>query len=320
LSVGVSKVSFMSAQSARLPLWAIAIMVLLCAIWGFNQVAIKLANAGISPVLQAGIRSIGSLLLLWLWSARRGTPLFQRDGTFWVGLLVGLMFAGEFVPLYWGLVFAGASRAVLFLYTAPFFVALGAHFFVPGERLRRLQVLGLLCAFVGVGIAIGDGFALPQGSEFLGDLLVLTAGFFWGATTVVVKASRLARISPSKTLFYQLAVSALVLPLVSWGLGEPGVIVLSPLVLGLLAFQIVVISFVSYLTWFWFMTKYPASTLSAFSLLTPIFGLAAGGLILNEPITPALLLASLLVAGGIYLVNRSRPAPSLLPERVLAGS
>lgn len=310
----------MSGQSARLPIWAIAIMVLLCVFWGFNQVAIKLVNAGISPVLQAGIRSIGSLLLLWLWSARRGTPLFRRDGTFWVGLLVGVMFAGEFVPLYWGLVFAGASRAVLFLYTAPFFVALGAHFFVPGERLRRLQVSGLVCAFVGVAIAIGDGFALPQSNEFLGDLLVLTAGFFWGATTVVVKASRLARISPSKTLFYQLAVSALVLPLVSWSFGEPGVIALTPLVLGLLAFQIVVISFVSYLTWFWFMTKYPASTLSAFSLLTPIFGLAAGGLILDEPITPALLLAALLVAGGIYLVNRSRPAASLVQGRVLAGS
>jgi drug/metabolite transporter (DMT)-like permease len=309
----------MSGQSARLPLWAVAIMVLLSALWGLNQVAIKLGDGGISPVLQAGLRSLGSLVLLWLWSAYRGTPLFRRDGSFRVGVVVGLLFAAEFVFLYWGLVFAGASRAVLFVYMAPFVVALGAHLFVPGERLRRLQVIGLVAAFAGVAIAFGDALQLPQGRELLGDVLSFMAAIFWGATTVVIKASRLVRISPSKTLFYQLAVSALLLPLLSWSLGEPGITAPTPLVFGMLAFQIVVISFASYLTWFWFITKYPASTLSAFSLLTPIFGLAAGGLLLQEPITPALLLAALLVAGGIYLVNRSRPAASVAPERVLVG-
>ncbi|HUN51660.1 MAG TPA: DMT family transporter, partial [Candidatus Sulfotelmatobacter sp.] len=291
----------MSGQSARLPLWAVAVMVLLCVFWGFNQVAIKIGNGGISPLLQAGLRSIGSLALVWLWSAWRGTPLFRRDGTLFIGLVVGVMFAGEFIFLYWGLVFAGASRSVLFLYMAPFVVAIGAHFFVPGERLRRLQVLGLLAAFAGVAIAFGDAFAVPNGREFFGDILAFIAAVFWGATTVVVKASRLAQISPSKTLFYQLAVSAVLLPVLSLAAGERGITAATPLVLGLLAFQIVVISFMSYLIWFVFMTRYPASTLSAFSLLTPIFGVALGGLVLREPITPALLLASLLVAGGIYL-------------------
>jgi len=298
----------MRGRTTRLDGLAAVIMVVLCAFWGFNQVAVKLTNAGISPVLQAGFRSIGSLALVWAWSALRGTPLFRRDGSLLPGLLVGLLFAAEFIFLYPGLMFAGASRAVLFLYTAPFVVAIGAHFFVPGERLRRVQVAGLLAAFVGVAIAFRDALTLPGQRELFGDALCFVGAIFWGSSTVLVKASRLARVSPDKTLFYQLAVSALVLPLVSRGLGEPGIIALTPLVVALLGFQIVIVSFLSYLTWFWLMTRYPASTLSAFSLLTPLFGLLAGGLLLHEPITPALLAAAMLVIVGIYLVNRARPA------------
>jgi drug/metabolite transporter (DMT)-like permease len=214
----------MTQLRQRLDVAAILLMTLLCACWGFNQVAIKLANAGLSPVFQAGLRSLGSALLLWGWSAHQKVRLFESDGTLGLGLLVGALFAGEFVFLYSGLVFTGASRAVLFLYLSPFVVALGAHYFIPGEGLRSLQLLGLLCAFIGLAIAFGDALRLPTHRQLLGDCMAFAAALLWGATTVIIKASRLATISPHKTLFYQLAVSALLLPSLSWAMGEKGVV------------------------------------------------------------------------------------------------
>ncbi len=303
----------------RLDLLAFAIMTALCLTWGFNQVLVKIANTGMSPVLQAGLRSAGAALLLWAWSASRGGRLFDRDGSLVAGILAGLLFAFEFALIYWGLEYTSASRGVLFVYTSPFVVAIGVHFLVPGEKLRALQVAGLVGAFVGVAIAFSGGLALPTGHQLLGDALELGGAFFWGATTVLIKASRLATISPNKTLFYQLAVSAIVLPVLSWLAGEPGLATTLPAagtsalhaVLAAFAFQTVAVAFVSYLAWFWLVAHYPAGRLAAFTFLTPLFGVLAGNLALSEPISNDLILALVLVGAGIYLVNR--PPPKAAP-------
>ena len=278
-------------------------MVLLCAIWGFTQVTIKLAGTGFSPLLQAGLRSAGSALLLWAWSAMRGVPLFQRDGSLGHGILIAGLFAAEFILIYEGLALTTAARAVLFVYTAPFVVALGAHFWVPGERLRHLMVLGLVSAFVGVALAFADALRLPTRRELLGDALVLGGAVCWGATTVVVKAARHIHITPNKTLFYQLAGSALILLPLSRAVGEPGVTSPSAVALGALAFQVVIVAFASYLAWFWLLAHYRASDLSVFSFLTPLFGMAASALVLGERVGPMLAIAMGLVALGIYLVS-----------------
>jgi drug/metabolite transporter (DMT)-like permease len=279
------------------------VLTVLCLCWGLQQVAIKIAIPGVSPALQAGIRSLGSLLLLWGWSAWNGVRLFGRDGSLWLGLAAGLLFALEFLLIFSGMTFTTASRGVIFLYTSPFIVALGAHLFVPNERMRVIQAVGLLCAFAGVAVAFADGLRLPTSRELIGDAMILLAAVAWGATTVLIKASRLASISPNKVLFYQLGVSAVALPILSATMGESGVTALTGPVLASLAYQIVIVAFASYLTWFWLIASYPAGKLAAFSFLTPLFGLMAGGLLLGERISAAMLL----VCFGIYLVNR-RPA------------
>ena len=279
-------------------------MLLLCAIWGFTQVTIKLANAGFAPLLQAGLRSAGSALLLWGWSAARGVPLFQRDGSLRHGTLIAVLFAAEFVLIYEGLTLTTAARAVLFIYTAPFVVALGAHFFVPGERLRPLMIAGLVSAFAGVALAFADALRLPSRTELLGDVLALGGAVCWGATTVAVKANRRVHITPNKTLFYQLAGSALILLALSRAAGEPGVTAPPAVAVAALVFQIVIVAFASYLAWFWLLAHYPASELSVFSFLTPLFGMTASALVLGERVGPALAIAMALVALGIYLVNR----------------
>lgn len=291
-------------RQARLDAVAVSAMVILCLLWGTQQVVIKLTATDVTPVMQAGLRSAIASLLLFAWLRFRGVALFERDGSLPAGLLAGVMFGAEFALIYHGLQFTSASRAVILLYSAPFWVALGAHWLIPGERIRRVQVFGLIAAFSGILVAFADALRLPNATELFGDLLLLGAGFLWGATTVVIKASSLIRLHPGKTLLYQLAVSALMLPLASVALGEAGIVALTPFAIGSLALQSIIVAFISYLVWFWLMTRYPASRLSAFSFLTPLFGVAAGALWLRETITWPLLLALLLVGAGIYLVNK----------------
>ena len=283
---------------------AIGLMVLFCSIWGLQQVAIKVANAGISPVWQAGIRSLGATATILLWVLFRRVKLFERDGTWWPGLLVGLLFSGEFALIFLGLNYTPASRGVIFLYTAPFFVALGARWFLPGERMRRAQWGGMALAFIGVVLLFGEHLWLPADQAWIGDLMILGAAMLWAATTLAVKASALGRSSAEKILLYQLALSAVLLPPLSMAMGEPGVFAPTPLVWANLFFQAVIVAGASYLGWFWLIRHYPATRLSSFSFLTPVMGVLASILLLDEPLTPTIFAALFLVGAGIWIANR----------------
>lgn len=294
----------MSNRHEHLDWRAVALLVVLSISWGLQQISIKVAIDDISPIWQAAIRSMIAGGLLWGWMAFRRTPILERDGTLWAGIGAGLLFGGEFLVLYWGLSFTTASRAVVFLYLAPFVVAIGAHLFIPNEPLKRLHVIGLALAFSGIVLAFGNPFAAASGETFVGDVMLIVAAVLWGATTVLIKASALATIRPSKTLLYQLGISAAVLPLGALALDAPWTGTLTPVAVMALAYQGVWVAFVTYLAWFWLIRHYPAAKLSAFSFLTPMFGVLGGGVLLDEAITPQLLGALGLVAAGIYLVNK----------------
>jgi len=284
---------------------AFGIMIVLCMAWGLQQVTIKIAAPDVSLVMQGGIRSVVATALLLLWARLRGLPLFRTDGTLGAGLAAGALFALEFVFIYAGLAYTAASRMIVFIYTTPCFTALMLPFFVRAERLNGRQWAGVLAAFAGIVAAFAEGFVSAQGETLIGDLCGVIAAFLWAATIVVIRATALARASATKTLFYQLAVSAVALPIVSVVMGEPGVVRLTPLTVAILAYQGVLVAFASYLGWFWLLTKYFAARLSVVTSLTPLFGVAFGVFLLGERVTPAFLLAALLVAGGIALVNWS---------------
>lgn len=283
-------------------------MVLLCAVWGVQQVASKVAlSEGIPPILQALLRSVvaGPLVIGWLFLRRgpRGVAaLYAADGTLWPGLLAAVLFAMEFVLLFEGMQRSSASRAVIILYTAAFFTALGAHLLLPNERLRAVNALGLLLAFGGVAATMGGA---GGGDTLLGGVLVLGAAAAWGFTTVVVKASRALMAAPAeKVLAYQLLGSIPVLLLVAWASGELIVPHATALAWLSLLYQCVVVAFASYLTWFWLISRYPAGRLAAFGFLTPLFGILAAALLLGEPVTPMLLVGLVGVGLGLRLVNR----------------
>jgi drug/metabolite transporter (DMT)-like permease len=280
-------------------------MVLLAALWGFQQVTIKLIAADVSLVMQAAIRSMLATLLLLIWSTLTGRILFRRDGTLAAGIAAGLLFGLEFVFIYGGLGYTNASRMSVFVYLAPPLTALGLHFFVAGERLGALQWGGVLLAFAGLVLAFSEGLFSGM-NTWAGDLCGLAAAALWAATTVLIRASSLARATATKTLLYQLAVSALVLLLASFLLGEPGIRRIDALVLASLAYQGVIVAFASYLAWFWLLTRYLAARLSVLSFLTPLFGMLSGVAFLSEPLSAHFALAAAAIAAGIVLVNTRR--------------
>jgi drug/metabolite transporter (DMT)-like permease len=301
-----------AAPSARhhvtRPLDALAasIVVVLCLSWGFNQVAVKLAIHDIPPLIQAAIRSLGATLIVAAWAKARGQSLFARDGTLLAGLACGALFGAEFILIYQGLVYTTATRAVLFIYLAPFFVVLGARIFLPADRFHLPQWLGLALSFAGMLVAFGVPTPALDPRQIVGDFMMVGAALFWAATTLAIKASALVRASAEKVMLYQLVVSAPMLALAAFFAGEHLARAPSALALGALAYQTVWVVSVTFVVWFALVVRYSANRLSAFTFLTPLFGVAAGHLVLGEPLTPAFAAAVALVAGGLVLVNRSR--------------
>ena len=296
----------MTERKAHLDALAVGTMVACCFLWGLNQVAAKAALAEVPPLWQAASRSLIGALLVWLWARARGIALFERDATLPGGLLAGALFGVEFLCIFIGLQFTTASRMVVWIYVSPFVVALGMPYIAHTERLSRRQLGGLLLAFAGVAWSFAEGFTSPAAGphQLLGDALGVAAGVLWGATTLAIRASRLTAASAEKTLLYQLAVSGALLLLAALGAGMPLPGRLSALAWIAMGFQIVIVTFISYLAWFWLIRRYPATRLASFTLLTPVFGLVMGAALLGEPITMRLVVALTAVAAGIVLVNR----------------
>ncbi|MEJ7686927.1 MAG: DMT family transporter [Variovorax sp.] len=283
---------------------ATTLLVACCAFWGLQQILIKTTVAEVPPLWQASIRMAGAVALLWLWCAWRQVPLFERDGTLGAGMLAGVLFAGEFTCIYIGLQYTTASRLTVFLYTSPFVVALLLPRFVPAERLHGAQWIGLAIAFIGVVVAFSESFGHSTSGQLRGDALALAAGVLWGLTTLTIRSTRLATASAEKTLFYQIAVTAAVSPLLSLMLGERWALSYSGYAWFSIGLQTVIGAFASYLAWMWMLRHYPATRISSFTFLTPLFALVFGVVLLSEPLTLQLVLALAGVAFGIVLVNR----------------
>ncbi len=300
------------APQTQLDPFAIGLLLVMCACLAVGQVAIKVANDGISPLMQAGLRSAGAALLLGLFARMRGVTLFSRDATLWPAIAVSVLFAIEFALLYPGLKLTTAAHGVILLYTTPFFVAVGAHFLIPGDRLTLVKICGLVLAFAGVATVVlgrqDGGAGGGAGPTLEGDLLCLGAALAWAGLTLVIRTTSLKRVPAERVTFVQLLLSAPMLVGLSMLLGEPGLSNPTPLHWGAFAFTVVFVGFFVFTSTNWLYTRYPASRVMAFLLLTPVFGVIAAHLLLGEDLRPSLIAGLALVVAGLWLVNRPAPA------------
>jgi drug/metabolite transporter (DMT)-like permease len=287
-----------------LNLQAIALITGCCLIWGYQQIAIQAIADEVSLLMQLTIRSIIASACVWVWMAVKGIRPFQPDRTLIPGVIAGLLFFAEFVLLYSALEYTNTSRAITFLYLAPFIVALVLPIFIPAERLNVLQSSGLLIAFGGLAFAFHDGFSSSTAQFWLGDIAVIGAAMAWALTTIVVRTTTLGQIQPERTLFFQLFFSSIALIALCFAYGVQPPDTLSIKAMASLFLQSVIIAAASYLFWFWLLRHYLATKVSAFSFLTPMFGLLFGFFLAGDPINSSLIAAFISIVLGIYLVNR----------------
>ncbi|MEM7217407.1 MAG: DMT family transporter [Pseudomonadota bacterium] len=293
---------------AQIDAFGAVVLVSFSVLLGLNQVGVKLVNEALSPTAQAGWRSIAAFLPVLAFALFMRRRLDWRDGTLPWGLLAGVLFAGEFLLLFLALEVSNVARVSLLFYTMPVFVALGAHWLVPGERLTGRRAIGLALAVVGVALCMSGGHS-GRSASLLGDVFSLAAAACWAAMALMLRITPLSKASAEMNLLYQLAVSGVLLAAVAALTGdvlrEP-----TPFLWGIFALQVIFVVCVGFLTWIWLISIYPVAQVTSFSLLTPLFGVLFGVLIFDDPIGPAFLLALALVLGGLALINTPPKAAS----------
>lgn len=291
------------ARKSRMDLSGASMLIGFSVLLAYNQVVIAVVNDGYQPVFAAGIRSVGAVICLLLWFRLRGDNTWFSPGHLPAGLLIGTIFSFEFIFLFTALDLTTVVRTSVIFYTMPLWLALASHFLLPGERITPVKGLGLILAFGGVALAIlqrGDGAAQ---ASLWGDLCALGAAWSWAGIALCARGTSLVRVTPKEQLLWQVAVSAPILLIAAFGFGD---FLRAPLPIHLigLLFQIVVIVSAGYLLWLWLISVYPVATVASFSFLSPVFGVGLGWLLLDEPVGWALLVALVLVAAGILLINR----------------
>lgn len=285
---------------------AILAILILTLLWGLNYPAIKISNEGMSPVFASTLRSLIASICGAIYCLKQREKLFHTDIRLFHGVMVGLLFGLEFACIYFGLLYTDSARSVMFVYLSPFVVAIGAHFFLKGDRLTFLKILGLVIAFGGIVFVF---YGKPKSAKphmLFGDLLEITAGVLWGATTLYIKRFMAGKVEPIHTFLYQLFFSIPILFVVSLILEPNWISKLSPAVVTSIFYQSVIVAFISYFLWFKLIHQYSVSRLSAFTFFTPIFGVLFGVLFLKEEFTVSLMIGLPMVSAGIFLVNWKR--------------
>lgn len=286
---------------------ATSLMVLMCLIMAFGQITLKHTVADMKPTLQIALRSGGAACLIALMALWQKQPLFMIEGGWKPGVVVGVLFAGEFFLVGEALRYTTASHVAIFLYTAPIFAAIGLHLFIPTERLNLMRWLGVILAFIGIAISLltrdGSENTLSSPNLFLGDVLAIGGGLLWGATTVVVRSTRLKDARATETLLYQLIAAFFILGVAAIVMGQTAVTWTLALSASLF-YQVVILSYGALLLWFWLLRKYLASRLGVLSFMTPLFGVVFGVLLLGETVNKSFIIGAVCVIVGILLVNR----------------
>ena len=295
-------------NSEYLDLKAGVALIILTLLWGLNYTAVKISNQGISPVFACTLRSVIAATCGAIYCFKKGERLFHTDIMLFHGCMVGLLFGLEFICIYLGLLYTDAARAVIFVYLSPFVVAVGAHFFLRGDRLTVVKTLGLVCAFAGILVVFRGRPTTAKATMTIGDCLEIMAAFLWGGTTLYIKRFMAEKIHPINTFLYQLVFSIPILFIASLIIEPQWITKIDLTIAASLFYQSVIVAFLSYFIWFKLIHSYAVSKLSAFTFFAPVFGVLFGTMFLSEEFTISLMIGLPLVSLGIFFVNWKKRA------------
>lgn len=280
-----------------------SVLIIFSMLLGLNQTLVKIVNSGIHPLFQVGLRSILASIPVLLFCFIFKKKLSISDGSLVPGIICGSLFGIEFVLLFFALEYTSVARSSILFYSMPVWLGIAAHFLIKDEELNVKRVIGFVLSIVAIFIALFSKNKIGEGG-LLGDIFALLASFLWAGIVLIVRKTNLKRSSPEMQLLYQLIVSSILILPISIYFGyffrE-----LNPLIISIFIFQFLVIVAAGFLTWFWVLSIYPASSMASFSFFAPIFGVMFGWIILKEEIGISIIISLLLVSVGIYLINVS---------------
>jgi drug/metabolite transporter (DMT)-like permease len=285
-------------------------MLLLTFIWRLAALSAKVITTGIAPAMAAGLRGMLALAVLSAYVAARPRAMKTPLGPALLAMATGVLMGMDFLFYFFGARLTTSGQLSVFVNTAPIFVAVAAHFLLPNDRLQRFKAAGVVISFAGVAVLFSADLLSAGGGHWVGNLLVLGSSLSWGASTLVIKALLSDKLSPFQLLYLRVLVSSPVLLLFSW-VAEPqpfhGV---TPVIVALMIFQAVIVVVFSYMMWLWLLKHYPASALHTLAVMSPVWAVALGVLLLGESVTLSMALGMVLVGIGLVLVNRPPPKPA----------
>jgi drug/metabolite transporter (DMT)-like permease len=270
--------------------------------WGANPVAIKLGLADAPPLRLAWMRFlVGAIaVLIWgAWTGRlRGFVIRRHE---WRPLLVlGLLFTAQVGSMNVGTSLTSAAHASILLNSYAVHTVVLAHFMIPGDRLSLQRLTGVVIAYAGIVMLFRPD--LPAGNAtVLGDAVMFASAFLLAERTIYL-ARAVQSLDPLKLILAQAVIGGALFLLIS-GLVETRPTQWTVQLVTVLAYQGVLIAGFNFVANLWLLKRYRPSSLAAYFLTQPIFGVLAAAVFTSDALTIDSLVASLAVAAGIGLTT-----------------
>ena len=291
-----------ATQDQQLDLFAIALTILLCAIWGGAFVAIKVGTLDMPPLGACALRFCLTSVVLTAWAYYKQVPMRYEGPEVKLLLILGVLFLYTNVAAYVGTAQTTSGRAAVFFYAQPIFLAMLAPYFLPSDRMTTRKVFGLGLAFGGIIILflakLGGGLT----PTMVGDTIVLSGAVATAVSGVIVK--RVAgRVHPVALVCWQSWMSWPMLGLFSW-IWEPGaVFIFSGRAIAALLYLGLISAAFGFVAYAWLIQRNSATRVAALTFLSPVFAVAYGWLLLGEQMGTIQLLGVAGVCLGVYIVN-----------------
>jgi len=279
----------------------------LCIVWGATWVVIKIGLGEAPPFYGAAFRFLFAAMILGLmvWAGRRRISRSRRT-LFWVYLSGLFMYFGSYAAVYWAEQYINAALAAIIFASFPFFVAIGAHFYLPDERLSMLKIVGLIIGFSGIVVIFSGGLSAPDPGAWWAMVVMLMSPFASAVASIVVK-KHLTKEDPVVLNFLQMTAGVVVLFALASLNENFGDFRWTMVSIAAVAFLSIFGSAFTFVTYYHLLKTMEATKLSLIAFVTPIVAALLGWLILGETPTLATVAGAILVFFGIWIVNVLAP-------------